>query len=88
MNRLESIADFNDWRNQLKMAAVPDMPTILLCGGTGCTAFGAQEVYQALQDSLERLGLGEKVQLKKTGCHGFCEKGPVVVIVASTSEST
>ena len=81
MDRLGSIADFNGWRDQLKAALDPDMPTILLCGGTGCSAFGTQEVYQAFREGIDRLGLADKVRLKKTGCHGFCERGPVVVIL-------
>ena len=81
MDRLGSIADFNGWRDRLKTALDPDMPVILLCGGTGCSAFGTQEVYQAFHEGIDRLGLAGKVQLKKTGCHGFCEKGPVVVIL-------
>ena len=81
MDRLGSIADFNLWHDRLITAADPDMPAILICGGTGCSAFGTKEVYQAFEENIERLGLVGKVQLKKTGCHGFCEKGPVVVIL-------
>jgi NADH:ubiquinone oxidoreductase subunit F (NADH-binding)/(2Fe-2S) ferredoxin len=57
------------------------IPVIMLCGGTGCKAMGSVEVHQAFAEEIERQGLGEKVKLKLTGCHGFCEKGPVVVIL-------
>ena len=56
--------------------------TIATCCGTGCVAKGANEVFRALQLALEKLpeGHGLKVVDKPTGCHGFCEQGPIVVI--------
>ncbi len=56
---------------------------ITICGGTGCTAFGSSAVREAFQQELERRNLAGKVAVKLTGCHGFCEKGPVVVILPS-----
>ncbi|MEK7667745.1 MAG: NAD(P)H-dependent oxidoreductase subunit E, partial [Gemmatimonadota bacterium] len=51
-----------------------------VCAGSGCTASGAQEVLQSLRRELERQGLQDAVEVKSTGCHGFCEKGPVMVV--------
>ncbi|OGT95727.1 MAG: NADH dehydrogenase [Gemmatimonadetes bacterium RIFCSPLOWO2_02_FULL_71_11] len=51
-----------------------------MCAGSGCTASGAQEVLQSLRRELERQGLQDAVEVKSTGCHGFCEKGPVMVV--------
>jgi NADH:ubiquinone oxidoreductase subunit F (NADH-binding)/(2Fe-2S) ferredoxin/NAD-dependent dihydropyrimidine dehydrogenase PreA subunit len=51
-----------------------------VCAGSGCTAAGAQEVLQALRRSLEHQGLEGAVELKSTGCHGFCEKGPLAIV--------
>ncbi|MEW6027039.1 MAG: NADH-quinone oxidoreductase subunit NuoF [Planctomycetota bacterium] len=56
-------------------------PTITLCGGTGCSAFGSQKVYDAFEAEIKRLRLEDKVTLKRTGCHGFCERGPILVIL-------
>ena len=59
---------------------------ISVCGGSGCRASGALEVLAAFQEQLaglEKNGAGGKTTeavLKETGCHGFCERGPLVVI--------
>jgi len=49
--------------------------TIHVCHGTGCVSGGAEGVY-ALLEARSRSGL----RLKRTGCHGFCQQGPVVVL--------
>jgi len=51
-----------------------------VCGGTGCRASGAEAVVDAFKDEIERRELQINVELKETGCHGFCERGPLVVI--------
>jgi len=53
---------------------------ISLCAGSGCGAYGTAKVHQALVDELKRQKLEKKVEVKLTGCHGFCEKGPIMVI--------
>ena len=53
---------------------------ISLCAGSGCGAYGTAKVHQALVDELKRQKLDKKVEVKLTGCHGFCEKGPIMVI--------
>jgi NADH-quinone oxidoreductase subunit F len=80
MNCLRSVSDFHAWRDKLRAAADPYAPVIMLCGGTGCTALGSAQVHKAFEEEIARCGLADKVLLKRTGCHGFCEKGPVVVI--------
>ena len=81
MERLTSIDDFHRWSKQLQRALDPRQSLITLCGGTGCLAFVSSDVQEAFEDELRRRGLGDKVHLKRTGCHGFCEKGPIVVIL-------
>lgn len=53
---------------------------VTVCGGTGCQAYGCQKVVKAFQEEIKRLGLGDSVGVRTTGCHGFCERGPLVVI--------
>jgi NADH-quinone oxidoreductase subunit F len=48
-----------------------------LCQGTGCLSAGSDRLYEALSHEIERLSL--TVQLKRTGCHGFCQRGPIVI---------
>jgi NADH-quinone oxidoreductase subunit F len=55
---------------------------VLVCAGTGCLASGSLEVMEALEEEIKKRRLAAKLKLhiKGTGCHGFCEKGPLVVI--------
>jgi len=51
---------------------------MLVCGGTGCHASQSEEVLKSMQDAIIEKGLEGEVQAIKTGCFGFCEKGPIV----------
>jgi NADH:ubiquinone oxidoreductase subunit F (NADH-binding)/(2Fe-2S) ferredoxin/Pyruvate/2-oxoacid:ferredoxin oxidoreductase delta subunit len=53
---------------------------ISLCSGSGCGAYGTANVHRTLVEELIKHGLQEKVEVRLTGCHGFCEKGPIMVI--------
>ncbi|MCK4758691.1 MAG: NADH-quinone oxidoreductase subunit NuoF [Candidatus Aminicenantes bacterium] len=53
---------------------------ITVCGGTGCHAYGCLKVAQAFKDEIKNQGLQDSVDVRTTGCHGFCERGPIVVI--------
>ncbi|RPJ69346.1 MAG: (2Fe-2S) ferredoxin domain-containing protein, partial [Desulfobacteraceae bacterium] len=53
---------------------------VSLCAGSGCGAYGTAKVHEVLNRELAAQGLQSKVEVKLTGCHGFCEKGPVMVL--------
>jgi NADH:ubiquinone oxidoreductase subunit F (NADH-binding)/(2Fe-2S) ferredoxin/NAD-dependent dihydropyrimidine dehydrogenase PreA subunit len=53
---------------------------ITICAGTGCLASGAGEVIKAFREEVERQGLRGRIEIRESGCHGFCERGPLVVI--------
>jgi NADH-quinone oxidoreductase subunit F len=53
---------------------------VVVCGGTGCLASGAEKVLSAFQEQLKAAGIDGGVTLKETGCHGFCQRGPVVLV--------
>jgi len=53
---------------------------VTLCAGTGCCASGCLSVLTALRSELEREELSHKIRIRTTGCHGFCEQGPLMVI--------
>ena len=53
---------------------------ILVCAGTGCASSGAHKVIDALRAEIKLQGLEETVSIVGTGCQGFCEKGPTLVI--------
>lgn len=54
---------------------------ILVCAGTGCSSSESELVYEMIKDELGRKGLNNDVQIIRTGCFGFCEKGPIVKIL-------
>lgn len=53
---------------------------ITVCGGTGCHAYGCLEVAEAFKEEIRKQNLQDLVDVKTTGCHGFCERGPIVII--------
>ena len=58
---------------------------ILVCGGTGCESSKADEIYKNLLAEADAQGVKNDVQVVKTGCFGFCEKGPIVKVLPSES---
>jgi len=81
MGKLSTVSDFHTWRKGLEPAVNSNESVITICGGTGCTALGSAQVYAAFKEQIEKRQLEKQVQLKQTGCHGFCEKGPVIVLL-------
>lgn len=53
---------------------------VLICAGTGCVSSGSKKVEAAFQEELAKKGLDKEVKIIETGCHGFCEMGPLVII--------
>jgi NADH-quinone oxidoreductase subunit F len=78
--KFKTAADLEAHRKILKSAYDPAHPRICVCGGTGCNAQGSIRLVDALREAVTRHKLDKKVEVKVTGCHGFCEKGPVVVV--------
>lgn len=55
-------------------------PFITLCSGTACHATGSDKVAAAIVHELKQHGLTDDVGVRRTGCHGFCERGPIIII--------
>lgn len=53
---------------------------VLVCGGTGCTSSGSEQIIQTLKDELKKNKLQNEVAVVKTGCHGLCAEGPVMIV--------
>ncbi len=53
---------------------------VLVCGGTGCTSSGSNEIIEALQTEIEKQGLKEEIAVVQTGCHGLCALGPIMIV--------
>jgi NADH-quinone oxidoreductase subunit F len=83
--RIEGKAAFEEAVRKAREEAASRRFEALVCCGTGCLANGSQKVAEALAAEVDKRGLSASVGLftKKTGCHGFCERGPLVVIQPS-----
>ena len=53
---------------------------VLVCGGTGCTSSGSQQIMETLKAEIEKNGLSQEVSVVQTGCHGLCALGPIMII--------
>lgn len=53
---------------------------VLVCAGTGCTSSGSLKIAAKLEEEIEKAGLKDKVCVIRTGCHGLCALGPVMII--------
>ncbi len=53
---------------------------LLVCAGTGCVSCGSFKIKEALEKEIKKLKLQDEVQVVATGCNGFCERGPIVLV--------
>jgi (2Fe-2S) ferredoxin len=79
--RLNSENDLKNFREALRRSRDPQKPCVTICGGTGCLAWGGEEVRLAFIEEIRKQGMEGRAEVLRTGCHGFCERGPVVVIL-------
>jgi len=81
MTKINSPAELTEFRKGIVSQRDPKKPCIAVCTGTGCLALGASKVVDALRKEIKKQGLETAVvDLRETGCPGFCERGPVIVI--------
>jgi len=83
MPRINSPAELEKFRKDILSRRDPNRPCIAVCTGTGCLALGAAKVVTAFKEEIKKQGLNSKVDIvdvRETGCPGFCERGPLIVI--------
>ncbi|MCE5251891.1 NADH-quinone oxidoreductase subunit NuoF [bacterium] len=81
MPKLNSYSDLRKLQEFINARRDPSRTCITVCSGTGCLAYRSQDIYGAFERELEKHELRHVVDLRKTGCYGFCERGPIVVIL-------
>jgi NADH:ubiquinone oxidoreductase subunit F (NADH-binding)/(2Fe-2S) ferredoxin/NAD-dependent dihydropyrimidine dehydrogenase PreA subunit len=79
MDRLKTVTDLASYREKLTAERDPKRKALAVCT-SGCIAYGADKLAAALKAGLTQRGQADEVDVKLTGCHGFCERGPLVVI--------
>ena len=83
MKRIHTGEDLERFRESLVAGRDPDHPRVSVCCGTGCRVYGSMKVIEAFRAEIGSRGLADEIVVVSTGCHGFCEKGPVVVLKPS-----
>jgi len=79
VEKLESIGQLEWFRNRVKARQGEGKTQVHICM-TGCRAYGSAEVLEAFRDEIGKQGLSREVEVRPTGCHGFCAKAPVIAI--------
>lgn len=80
MSRINSPGELDAYRKSLLEQRDPNKTCITLCSGSACHASGSRDVAARIQEEIQRQGLDGTVDFRRTGCHGFCERGPIVAI--------
>jgi NADH:ubiquinone oxidoreductase subunit F (NADH-binding)/(2Fe-2S) ferredoxin len=81
MAKLTDRAALEELRNSLQAGQQEGGKKLIsLCAGSGCAAYGTAKVHQALMAELAKNDMQDEVEVKLSGCHGFCEKGPILVV--------
>jgi NADH-quinone oxidoreductase subunit F len=79
MEKLSSIGQLEWLRNTILAQDAKRKTQVHICM-TGCRAYGASEVMEAVEEEVKKQGLSKEVEIRATGCHGFCAKAPVLAI--------
>ena len=80
MGRINSPAELEKVRQEILKKRDPARPCIAICAGTGCLALGVQNVIATFKDEIKKQNLQARIDIRETGCPGFCEQGPIIVI--------
>ncbi len=89
--RINNKEDFYNFQKLFNNALNNQVKKVIVCGGTGCVAGGSLDVYEKIKSLCEKKNLNvdtvldihddkSTIGIKKSGCHGFCEAGPLVRI--------
>jgi len=80
MPSLQTTAELEELREQIRAARDPSKPCIAVCGGAACDGLDSAAVAAAFAAEIAAQGVAAKVDFRITGCHGYCNKGPNVLV--------
>ena len=80
MSILNSPAELEKLRKSILSKRDAEKTCIAICGGTSCSSLDNQKIVSAFKKEISKPALKAKVDIRETGCHGLCEKGPIVII--------
>jgi len=79
MQRLSSVYELERLRTIIQQGDEQSKPCVVVCAGTACQASGSNSIHRAVKKHILDNGLHERLGLRITGCHGFCEMGPFIL---------
>ena len=80
MPRLQTTAELEQLRAQICATRDPAKPCIAVCGGAACDGLDSAAVAAAFAAEIAQQGVAAQVEFRVTGCHGYCNKGPNVIV--------
>jgi len=80
MKKLKSVKDIKRLQKTLLAERKGIRKSIAVCEGTGCHAYKSSDVADAFVKEINKRGLDKEIGVRRTGCHGFCERGPMAKI--------
>ena len=78
--RIKGPQELNALRESILQKRNPGKTRICICAGTGCSASESRGVIAAFREEIRKRNMEDKIDIQTTGCHGFCERGPLVVV--------
>jgi NADH-quinone oxidoreductase subunit F len=80
MPRLQTAAELEEFRAGILASRDPARPCIAVCGGAACDGLDSAAVGAAFAAEIKKQGVGSTIDFRVTGCHGYCNKGPNVLV--------
>ena len=80
MKKVKTPQELKSFQEEIQNNRDPQKPCITICAGTGCLTYGSQKLVDNFRAEVEKQNLNGKIEVRASGCHGFCERGPLVVI--------
>jgi len=80
MKRFQSVAQFKTYRKTFLATSDQSKPCIVICGGTGGQASGSNDLIRIIKRQILEKDLHDKLDLRITGCLGFCEMDPFIIV--------
>ncbi len=80
MEKIRKVQQLESLRESLLKKRSREDVVVTVCCGTGCLANGSRSVAETFEREIKKAALDTRVVTRTTGCHGFCQRGPLVVI--------
>jgi NADH:ubiquinone oxidoreductase subunit F (NADH-binding)/(2Fe-2S) ferredoxin/Pyruvate/2-oxoacid:ferredoxin oxidoreductase delta subunit len=77
---IKNPVDLESWREKLRQQQGLFTKSVRVCIGTGCAAKGSRKLYELFCEAAKESETQVEIEAKCVGCHGFCERGPIVVV--------